>query len=440
MWQRSRCATRGCQAVRRAAIIFAVTNVVLASLMVLWIGWREIRNDSPALTTASIPLSLADQQTRGGYLVRAGNCAGCHTSQGGQRFAGGRELPTPFGTFVTPNITADRDTGIGAWSVEDFWRALHLGKSRDGKLLYPAFPYTEYTKVTREDADAIFAYLQTVAPVALVRVPDRLRFPYNVRALLYFWRALYFKPGVHQPVENQSAEWNRGAYLVQGLGHCNACHATRNALGAAGGAALGGGQIAGRSWYAPSLTSSAEAGNGQLPIDEIAELLSTGQSRKSSVAGPMAEVVAQSLQHLADADIRAMAIYLKSLPDSNTMPSTRKELTANATRRIANGGEIYKQHCKDCHGTEGEGAAGAYPPLAANRSVTLASPLNTIRSVLDGGYAPATKVNSRPYGMPPFAHNLNSEEIAMVVSYVRNAWGNRASAVTALEVDNSGSD
>ena len=160
----------------------------------------------------------------------------------------------------------------------------------------------------------------------------------------------------------------------------------------------------------------------------------------SQVAGPMAEVVAQSLQHLTDADIRAMAIYLKSLPDSNTMPSTQKELTANTTRRIANGGKIYKQHCKDCHGTEGEGAAGAYPPLAANRSVTLASPLNTIRSVLDGGYAPATKVNSRPYGMPPFAHNLNSEEIAMVVSYVRNAWGNHASAVTALEVDNSGSD
>ena len=417
-----------------------IAIVVVTGLLCAWIGWGERENDAPVLAASSPPLRVAEQQTRGAYLARAGNCAGCHTALGGLAYAGGRELPTPFGTFVTPNITSDRDTGIGAWTTEDFWRAMHHGKGRDGKLLYPAFPYTEYTKITRDDTDAIFSYLQSIAPLAQVRAPDHLKFPYNVRALLYFWRALYFKPGVYRPMPNQNAEWNRGAYLVQGLGHCNACHATRNALGAAGGAALGGGQVAGRSWYAPSLTSSAEAGSAHLRIEEIAALLSTGQSRKSSVAGPMAEVVAQSLQYLSAADIGAMAIYLKSLPDTNTTPATFKELTAHETPRIFKGEKIYDQHCKDCHGTAGEGAAGAYPPLAANRSVTLPSPLNTIRSVLDGGYAPSTAGNPRPYGMPPFAHTLSSEEIALVVSYVRNTWGNRASLVTAVDVDNSGSD
>ena len=425
---------------KRLAIIFVIAIVVVTGLLCAWIGWSERKNDAPVLAASSPPLSAAEQQTRGAYLARAGNCAGCHTALGGLAYAGGRELPTPFGTFVTPNITSDRDTGIGAWTTEDFWRAMHHGKGRDGKLLYPAFPYTEYTKITRDDTDAIFSYLQSIAPFAQVRAPDHLKFPYNVRALLYFWRALYFKPGVYRPMPNQNAEWNRGAYLVQGLGHCNACHATRNALGAAGGAALGGGQVAGRSWYAPSLTSSAEAGSAHLPIEEIAALLSTGQSRKSSVAGPMAEVVLQSLQYLSAADIGAMAIYLKSLPDTNTTPATFKELTAHETPRIFKGEKIYDQHCKDCHGTAGEGAAGAYPPLAANRSVTLPSPLNTIRSVLDGGYAPSTAGNPRPYGMPPFAHTLSSEEIALVVSYVRNTWGNRASLVTAVDVDNSGSD
>ena len=417
-----------------------IAIVVVTGLLCAWIGWSERENDAPVLAASSTPLSVAEQQSRGAYLARAGNCAGCHTALGGLAYAGGRELPTPFGTFVTPNITPDRDTGIGAWTTEDFWRAMHHGKGRDGKLLYPAFPYTEYTKITRDDTDAIFSYLQSIAPLAQVRAPDHLKFPYNVRALLYFWRALYFRPGVYRPMPNQNAEWNRGAYLVQGLGHCNACHATRNALGAAGGAALGGGQVAGRSWYAPSLTSSAEAGSAQLPIEQIAALLSTGQSRKSSVAGPMAEVVLQSLQYLSAADIGAMAIYLKSLPDTNTTPATFKELTAHETLRIFKGEKIYDQHCKDCHGTAGEGAAGAYPPLAANRSVTLPSPLNTIRSVLDGGYAPSTAGNPRPYGMPPFAHTLSSEEVALVVSYVRNSWGNRARVVTAVDVDNSGND
>ncbi|MEO8383754.1 MAG: cytochrome c [Betaproteobacteria bacterium] len=412
---------------------------LLTALALIYIAWNE-RDSDPAGSSSSPTTNTADLQARGAYLARAGNCAGCHTAQGGPPYAGGRELPTPFGTFVTPNITADRSTGIGSWSAQDFWRALHHGKGRDGKLLYPAFPYTEYTRVSRADSDALFSYLQTIAPVAQVAAADRLQFPYNIRALLYVWRALYFKPGTYEPVANQTAEWNRGAYLVQGLGHCNACHSTRNALGAAGGAALGGGQVAGRSWYAPSLTARAEAGNGDVSVDEIVSLLSTGRSSKYAASGPMAEVIGQSLQHLSATDVRAMAVYLKSLPDTSTQAPAPAELTADATQRIAKGGQIYELHCKDCHGASGEGAANAYPPLAGNRSVTLPLALNTIRSVLDGGFAPSTIGNPRPYGMPPFAHVLSSDEVAQVVSYVRNSWGNRASLVNAIEVDRSGSD
>ncbi len=403
----------------------------------IWIGEQE--EEMPAPTIAS-PAS-ADAIVLGEYLARAGNCLGCHTTRGGQPYAGGRELPTPFGTFVTPNITPDRESGIGSWSANDFWRALHHGKGRDGRALYPAFPYTEYTKVTRDDSDAIFAFLQTLTPASQKTAPDRLDFPYNQRSLLYVWRALYFKAGTYRSVTTQSDEWNRGAYLVQGLGHCNACHATRNALGAAGGAALGGGQVAGRSWYAPSLTSRAEAGAGDRSIEETVHLLATGLTDKAAAAGPMAEVIARSLQHLKPFDLRAMAVYLKSLSaDDASTSSTPGELTTEAQQRIDRGGKIYEKHCKDCHGTSGEGMPGAYPALAGNSSVLLATPLNTIRSVLDGGFVPSTHTNPRPYGMPPFAQSLSSEEVALVVSYVRNAWGNRASVVTAVQVDKSGSD
>ena len=206
---------------------------------------------------------------------------GCHTAQGGQPYAGGRNLSTPFGTFVTPNITPDRTTGIGQWSEQDFWRALHEGKSRDGLPLYPVFPYTEYTKLTREDPDAIFPHLQTLAPVSQNNPPNRISFPYNFPPLLSLWRAVYFKPGVYQPEIAKSREWNRGAYLVQGLGHCNACHAERNPLGATVGDKLGGGQIMGSNWNAPYLTSRLEAGSADCPIAEIIQLLPTGISPRS---------------------------------------------------------------------------------------------------------------------------------------------------------------
>lgn len=381
-----------------------------------------------------------DQARRGEYLARAGNCMGCHTTRGGQPYAGGRKLDTPFGQFVTPNITSDNETGIGRWNEEDFWQALHHGKSRDGRYLYPAFPYTEYTKVTRQDADAIFAYLRSLPAVAQSNLSHTIRSPYDNQSLLYLWRTWYFKEGVYQPDKSKSDEWNRGNYLVQGLGHCNACHTSRNVWGASQDDKLTGGEIMGTYWYAPSLVSPAEAGVGEWSIDDIVELLSTGINSHAVTSGPMATIVRQSLQHLSEQDIRSIAVYLQSLgekPNSDKAPKKVRKMPERVRQYLVLGEEVYEKHCQDCHGKSGQGVPKMYPPLAGNRSVTMSSPLNTIRSVLYGGYPPATTGNPRPYGMPPFQHLIQDSEIASVVSYIRNAWGNLGSLVSSEDVDKS---
>lgn len=383
--------------------------------------------------------SNAEQVQRGGYLARAGNCMGCHTTRGGKPYAGGRELVTPFGKFITPNITPDSETGIGHWSEEDFWQALHYGKGRDGSYLYPVFPYTEYTKVTRQDADAIFAYLRSLMPVTQTNPPHKITPPYDNQFLLFLWRTWYFKEGVYEPDDSKSEEWNRGNYLVQGLGHCNACHTPRNVWGASQDDKLAGGEIMGTYWYAPSLISQREAGMGEWSVDEIAKLLSTGVTDHAVTSGPMATIVRQSLQYLSTKDMRAVAVYLQSLGEKRSEESSRKipPMPERVSRYLALGEPVYVKHCQGCHGKSGEGVPGVYPPLAGNRSVTMTSPLNTIRSVLYGGFSPATAGNPRPYGMPPFQHIIRDHEIAWVVSYIRNAWGNLGSLVSPEDVDSS---
>ena len=384
--------------------------------------------------------ALTQQQALGAYLTRAGNCSGCHTARGGESFAGGRRLSTSFGVFVTPNITPDKETGIGHWDADDFWQAIHKGKSRDGRLLYPAFPYTEYTKVTRQDANAIFAYLQSLPSVSQVNAPSEINFPYNFKPLLAAWRALYFNEGVYNLDTSQSEEWNRGAYLVQGLGHCNACHTTRNLLGASEEDSLNGGKIMGVNWYAPSLSSHAEAGGSDWTIEEYIELLSVGISERAVASGPMATIVGQSLQYLSPEDIRAMAVYLKSLTENEVeapLSAYAPVIPEKIQRRLDQGGKLYETYCETCHGESGEGVPGIYPPLAGNRSVIMDSPINTIRSVLYGGYPATTVGNSRPYGMPPFQQIFQDNDVALVVSYIRNAWGNRGNQVTAVDVDRS---
>lgn len=371
---------------------------------------------------------------RGKYLARAGDCIACHTTQGGEPLAGGRVMPTPFGTIHTPNITPDKATGIGNWSGDDFWRAMHEGIDADGNYLYPAFPFPSFTRLSREDVDAIHAWLQTVKPVHRRNQPANLSFPYNMRSLMAIWRMLYFDAGTWQPDPTQSDAWNRGAYLVKGLGHCAACHSPRNWLGATDDdAALSGAMIPKQDWYAPGLGTAAGNGLAGWSQQDIADFLHTGRSSKGIAYGPMAEVVHSSLQYLTRADVDAIATYLMQRPSTATPPSrggflpvpVRRRRNAHLNRAMVQGHAIYREHCSDCHGKRGEGHLDVYPPLAGNSSILAAKPVNAIRKVMLGGFAPATKDYPRPYSMPPFIETLNDHEVALVVTYIRHAWHNR---------------
>ncbi|MCV2356129.1 cytochrome c [Paucibacter sp. B2R-40] len=369
---------------------------------------------------------------RGAYLARAGNCMGCHTQRGGTPYAGGRALPTPFGDVFAPNLTPDPATGLGLWSSADFWTALHNGRSKDGRLLTPAFPYTNYALITRDDADALFAYLQSLPAVVQANRAHELRFPYNTQPALAVWRALYFRPAVFQADASRSAEWNRGAYLSQGLGHCNACHGARNSLGATQGAAdFSGGMLAALAWYAPSLHDPAEAGVADWSVQALRQWLKTGSNAKGSALGPMSEVILGSTQHLSDADLSAMAVYLQSLPQQ-AVPTAAPKRPEMALREL--GQSLYADHCARCHGEQGEGIKEAYPALAGNRTVQMQNPANLLRIIQRGGFSPATAGNPRPYGMPPFAGILSDNDQAALASFVRNAWGNQAADVRPLDV------
>lgn len=378
---------------------------------------------------------------QGRILAHVANCRACHTARGGEPFAGGREIPTPFGTFYSPNITPDAENGIGNWSERDFWRALHLGVSRNGAPLYPAFPYPSYTKLTQQDARAIFAYLKTIQPVPRRSQQHELRFPYNQRSLLHVWRSLYFSPGKFQLDPTQSPEWSRGSYLVNVVAHCDYCHVPRNSLGAPRNDADGpaGGEVLG--WYAPALDRPDEAGLQHWTVDSIVELLQAGRtagnpSQAGATLGPMAEIVFESLQHAPRSDIQAMATYLRSLPEgASQSPPPRNQFSERARTATLNRGKaLYEDRCAKCHGDSGEGRPPAALALANNRSVTLNPPVNTIRMVLYGGYPPGTAGNPRPFGMPPFSQDLSDTQVADVVNFIRNAWGNTGSFVTADDV------
>lgn len=426
---------------RRTLPVVAVLVALLAGLA--W--WLRAPASAP---TAPVPVELAtriaaldpvataDPVTRGRYLVQAGDCIGCHQARGGDAFAGGLGVPTAFGTIYTSNITPDRATGIGAWTADDFWRALHDGRGKGGDYLYPAFPYPNYTRISRADSDAMYAYLMSLPAVKRENTPHALRFPFSIRPLLAAWRWLYFREGVHVDEPSRDAEWNRGAYLASGLGHCVACHSPRNALGGiAVHDELSGGLIAVQDWYAPSLTSHRDDGLGDWTVDEVTQLLKTGVTERFAVFGPMAEVVHDSTQHLAESDLRAMAVYLKSLPakssDDEPAVRTTDDMRAGLRER---GARVYADQCAGCHRDGGEGVPRAYPALARNPGVIMGSTVNAIRVVLNGGFPPGTSANPRPFGMPPFAQTLSDEDIAAVLTYVRSSWGNQAPAVPPADV------
>jgi mono/diheme cytochrome c family protein len=391
----------------------------------------------PAKAQAPSTPDRASVLAQGEYLVRAGDCVACHTAPEGKVFAGGLPMKTPFGTLYTSNITPDPVTGIGTWTADQFYALMHNGRFPDGGLIYPAMPFGSYTKVTRADSDAIFTYLKSVTPVRKPNRPHELRFPFDNRSLILGWRTLFFTEGEFKPDPTKSADWNRGAYLVEGLGHCGMCHTAINALGGSSDSqAFEGGLIPMQNWYAPSLTSNKEAGLGDWSIKDITDLLRTGVSDRGAVYGPMAEVVYNSLQYLDDSDIHAMAVYLKGLAQGSSADRPAPPIpSAESSLLLSFGKTIYDGQCASCHGADGTGKSPHYPPLAGNQSIQMSSSVNAIRMVLNGGYPPGTAGNPMPYGMPPFAQRLSDDEVAAVVTYIRTSWGNRGTPVSARQAN-----
>lgn len=419
--------------------------VTLASLLVLalgvvWDNWGDLLRPQPQNAALTAPATEA-QIEQGRYLALAGNCMACHTTRGGTPFAGGRRIDTPFGGVYSSNLTPDPETGLGRWTAQDFWQAMHRGRSKDGRLLAPAFPYNHTSVITRQDSDAIFAWLRTLPPVLQAQPAHNLVWPVGTQPALAVWRSLFFEPSPFQADKAQSAEWNRGAYLVQGLGHCAACHSPRNALGASGPVNdLSGGLMPVVNWYAPDLTRDTETGLARTPLPEIVRLLRTGASNTAQTSGPMGEVVQHSLQHLNEADLHAMAVYLQSRAQSSAQPAAKTQAARITLQVATQGAKVYENQCLQCHGEQGEGVKTAssevaYPALAGNRAVLLNDPTNLVQLVLYGGYGPATQGHPRPFGMPPAVLELDDRDIAAVLTHLRTRWGNQASEVTPLQVN-----
>ncbi len=381
------------------------------------------------------PAAWADQDNyaiigRGRALVTAGDCIACHTAPGGAAFAGGLGLETPFGTIVTPNLTPDDGTGLGYWSADDFYRAMHTGIGRDGSHLYPAFPYAYYTRLTRDDTDAIYAYLRSLPPASHAVDRNTLPFPFNIRASMLAWNALYFTPGTFQPDPARSAEFNRGAYLVEGAAHCGACHTPLNALGANKASQyLQGNQI--DQWIAPNITADARLGVGGWTVDDIAAYLRTGHNAVAIASGPMAEVVAYSTSQLPEADLHAMAVFLKERgaagsPAPAPLPGTDPQMRT--------GEAVYIDTCSACHQRSGAGVVNLFPRLAHSPAVQQDDATSLIRVVLAGARGAVTDAAPTAPAMPSLGYRLNDAEVAAVVTYIRNSWGNAAAAVPPGQV------
>jgi len=426
-----------------------------ACVLASWLCWSvsplAIATDSPTSVPAAATTAQVEQ---GRYLVAAGDCISCHTRHGGAAFAGGRALTSPFGTIYSANITPDADTGIGRWSEQQFVRALRAGIAADGRHLYPAFPYPSYTLVTDGDARAMYAYLRTVKAVRYVAPQNAMTFPFGIRGLLAGWNAVFVRQGPYVADASRSAEWNRGAYLTLGLGHCGACHTPRNPLGGESSSkALTGGVLLEeindeviedkitpldepivRQWSAANLTP-ATSGLGAWSLDEIAAYLKTGHNARAGAFGPMAEVVTNSTSHMTDADLRAIAVYLKSLAPAPQEPASE------ASRDQLKLGEIvYGTRCGDCHlptglGMPRQGAADpskTAPPLAGNAALQSPDPATLINVVLYGAHETQPGGTAWPK-MSGFelSVGLDDDQIAALCTYVRGSWGNHAGPVSA---------
>ena len=399
---------------RKAAIPFVVFGAAAA-----WLAG--------ALGTAADPDGQAfDRIAKGRYLTTVADCYACHTVlDAGKPFAGGRPIETPFGIITSSNITPDNETGIGAWSDQQFVDAVRRGVRPNGSRLYPAMPFPAYTKMTRDDVLAIRAYLATVEPVHQAVKANTLPFPFDIREAMRPWDALYFTEGEFQPDSSQSADWNRGAHLVQGPGHCTACHTPKTSLGGdKSGDNLRGFNLQG--WFAPDITADTSQGLGQWSEDDIKGYLRTGHNRMTAATGPMAEEIVNSTSQYNDSDLHAIATYLKSLP------ARQDKAPAQAGQPVMAAGQaIYRDQCSACHGLDGQGVAMLFPSLAQSSLAHASDPTSAIRLVLRGGRSVATKAEPTAPGMPSFGWQLNDEQVAAVLTYIRNAWKTAAAPVSA---------
>ncbi|MFO1039229.1 MAG: c-type cytochrome [Geminicoccaceae bacterium] len=371
---------------------------------------------------STVALAKDPQVERGRYLALAADCAACHTAPDGKAYAGGLALDTPFGKIYTANITSDPKTGIGHWKEADFIKALREGRGRHGERLYPAMPYTSYTKITDEDAAALWAYIRTIPPVHNKVVDDQLSFPFDIRAGLIAWQDMFFRPGRFTPDPLKDETYNRGAYLVQALGHCGACHTPRNILGATEkDRRLTGATI--EHWYAPDISTDPLSGIADWSVDDLQTFLKTGRSTTNQTAvGPMGEVVHDSLSKLKDSDLHAMAVYLKE-EAAPKKPGTAGTVMPLSSAQLQVGADIYGERCQSCHGADGTGAKGVAASLEGNTAIAAPVPDNLIMGILKGFPA-----RDGWQAMPAYASALDDQEIANVANFVRAKLGNHASA------------
>lgn len=415
-----------------------VAGTSLAALLLLNVGMAQAAD---AIATpgqqngtsqgVNAPATSEDPAvTRGRYVAIAGDCAACHTDpQQGKPFAGGYALETPFGKLLASNITSDKTTGIGGWSEAEFTRAVREGKGREGENLYPAMPYNAYFKTSDQDMHDLWAYMQTVPAVDKKVVSNQLPFPFNIRLMMMGWNLLFFDKTPFVPVANASAQINRGAYLVQGLGHCAACHTEKNFLGGDKSGFLQGGDLAG--WHAPEITGNRYVGIGAWTPEQIVQYLKTGSNHIAVASGPMAEAVTNSTQHMTNDDLLAIASYLKSLPGSDT---TKPQPLAATETAMKQGANVYSANCSACHNSDGKGISGLAAGLADNPALQSLNAQTLMTTVLQGGRGAVTLDNPTSGAMPSFAWKLSDQQIASLLTYIRNTWGNAAPAVNVDQV------
>jgi mono/diheme cytochrome c family protein len=378
---------------------------------------------SPPPAAPAPVIAEPPQVARGRYLAIVGDCEGCHDRPGGVAYSGGLPLNTPFGVIYTANITPDRETGIGSWSADDFWNALHNGKRPNGAHLYPAFPYPYFTHASRGESDALYAYLKTVAPVSYRPPANKLPFPLNIRFMVSFWNLLYFKPG-----DGGDARQDPGEHIVKGLGHCGACHTPKTMLGGdKGGRLLQGGRL--DNWLAPALNADPRRGLGAWSAPDVVEYLKTGRNARANASASMADVVTHSTSKMTDADLSAVAVYLKSVTADRAPPAPRPD-----PRAMAAGQAIYVDQCSACHKVDGTGEPRFFPALKGAAVTQSDDPTTVVRFILSGTQTVPTAPHPTPLSMPTYGWKLTDQQVADVATYIRNAWGNSAPVVRPGDV------